>query len=380
MIARRLPGQPDTLYPNDCSTFRNGAPMTRNRSRFCGCVLIALGLSVAPSALAQAPAQPQPQPQPSAPPSTGAPAGGGAGANDAVERARVHYERGLQLFNEENYDAALFEFERAYELAPSFKILYNMGRIQRQQNNYAAALRSYARYLKEGGNTIPADRRAEVEKEIGVLKPRTAEISVIVNIDGADVNTDDIPVCTATIESTCVGKSPLAAPVVVNPGRHKITAVKTGYASATSLISVVGSDKITVKLELVSLTQPKEYSNPWTVPMAVGWAATGAAAISAGVFSVLSLKAKDDQETKLTEFGATQSDLEDARDKTVTLSTVSNILWITTGVFAIASGYMTIKWLGARHPASEQPPTTPTAKANLSPKVNFTPFGAFGTF
>lgn len=333
--------------------------MAKNRGRFSCCAVIVFGLALAPSAMAQAPSA-------APPPST---------SNDPVERARVHYERGLQLFNEENYDAALFEFERAYELAPSYKILYNMGRIQRQQNNYAAALRSYARFLKEGGTTIPEDRRAEVEKEIAILKPRTAEITVIVNVDGADVNTDDIPVCTATIESTCVGKSPLASPVIVNPGRHKVTAVKTGYASATSLISVVGSDKITVKLSLLSLTQPKEYSNPWTVPMAIGWAATGATAITAGVFSFLSLKAKDDQDSKLDSFGSSQSDLQDARDKTQTLSTVTDVLWITTGVFALASGYMTIKWLGARRPEGATDPAAPPAA-----KLNVTPLGAFGTF
>src|SRR5690606_12331487 len=101
---------------------------------------------------------------------------------------------------------------------------YNMGRIQRQQNNYAAAMRSFTRYLREGGDNIPAERRQEVEAELAILKPRVASVSVTVNIDGADVYADDVPVCTATIESSCVGKSPLEAPIILNPGRHKITA------------------------------------------------------------------------------------------------------------------------------------------------------------
>jgi hypothetical protein len=333
--------------------------MVRNRSRVAGLIFIATILG-APAVVAQT-----------------KPAGGveaKPASNDPVERARIHYERGLQLFNEENYDAALFEFERAYELAPSYKILYNMGRIQRQQNNYAAALRSYARYIKEGGNSIPADRREEVEREIKVLKPRTAEITVVVNVDGADVNSDDIPVCTATIESTCVGKSPLAAPIIVNPGRHKVTAVKPGYQSALSLISVVGSDKITVKLELQSLTRPKEYTNPWTIPTIIGWSATGAAAVSASVFGILALKAQDDQDSMLNTFGKTDGDLADARDKTTTLSTVSDVLWITTGVFAIASGYMTIRMIGAKRPAEGE-----DAGKNAA-SINFTPFGAYGKF
>jgi hypothetical protein len=269
---------------------------------------------------------------------------------DPTERARVHYERGLQLFNEENYDAALFEFDRAYELAPSYKILYNMGRIQRQQNNYAAAMRSYTRYLHEGGGNVPADRRKEVETEIGVLKPRVANIKVTVNVDGADVYADDIPVCTATIESSCVGKSPLQAPIIVNGGRHKITATKKGYAPATSLVSVVGSDEIDVKLDLVSYDRPvAPAKNPWVVPTIIGWGVTGAGLATAIITGVMAGNAKDDQAAAVERFGATRAELDEAKDKTNTLGTVTDGVLIGTGVLAVVSTYLTIKairWKG----------------------------------
>lgn len=284
-----------------------------------------------------------------APPPAGAPAptaDAKADASDPVERARVHYERGLQLFNEENYDAALFEFDRAYELAPSYKILYNMGRIQRQQHNYAAALRSYARYLREGGAGVPADRRTEVEKEIAVLKPRVAQVTVKVNVDGADVYADDIPVCTATIESACVGKSPLQAPIMVNGGRHKITATKPGYAPATSLVSVVGSDAIDVKLDLVSYAQPVAApTNPWKLPMYIGWGVTAAGLITAGVTGILASNAKDDQQAAVDRFGTSREELDSAKDKTRTLGNVTDGFLIGSAVAAGVSTYFTIRAL-----------------------------------
>ena len=306
-----------------------------------------------------------------------------ADANDPVERARVHYERGLQLFNEENYDAALFEFERAYELAPTYRILYNMGRIQRQQNNYASAMRSYARYLKEGGEGVPADRRVEVERELGILKPRVALVTVKVNVDGADVYADDIPVCTATIESSCVGKSPLRSPIIVNGGRHKVTATKPGFAPATALVSVVGSDTIDITLDLVSYDRPPAPpSNPWTVPTVVGWTATGAAAITAGVFGVLALSAKNKQQTRLDDPTATSDDLKNGRDKAHTLATVSDVLWVTTGVFAGVSAYFTFRMIGAKQRGSA---TTGSAAAVPAPRpldlvVSPMGFSAVGTF
>jgi hypothetical protein len=286
-----------------------------------------------------------------APPGAAAPsADAKADTSDPVERARLHYERGLQLFNEENYDAALFEFDRAYELAPSYKILYNMGRIQRQQHNYAAALRSYARYLREGGAGVPADRRTEVEKEIAVLKPRVAAVTVKVNVDGADVYADDIPVCTATIESACVGKSPLQAPIMVNGGRHKITATKPGYAPATSLVSVVGSDAIDVKLDLVSYAQPVATpTNPWKLPMYIGWGVTAAGLITAGVTGVLASNAKDDQAAAVDRFGTTRDELDQAKDKTRTLGNVTDGFLIGSAVTAVVSTYFTvraIRWKG----------------------------------
>jgi hypothetical protein len=294
-----------------------------------------------PASAAGAPTEAQPQGN-AVPPS---PAPGEP--SSPVERARVHYERGLQLFNEENYDAALFEFERAYELSPSYKILYNMGRIQRQQNNYAAAMRSYARYLSEGGTTVPPERRTEVEREIEILKPRVARVTVIVNVDDADVYSDDTPVCTATIESSCFGKSPLKAPLVVNGGRHKITAVKRGYTTATSLISVVGSDAIDVKLELISLDRPPAPpTNPWVTPAIIGWGLTGAGLITAGVTAVLATKASDKQTSAVGMFGATRSSLDAAREKTHTLGNVTDGFLIGSAVAAGVSTYLTIRAFG----------------------------------
>ncbi len=319
------------------------------------------------------------------PPAGAAPAPRGAvdakpESGDAVERARVHYERGIQLFNEDNYDASLFEFERAFELAPSYKILYNMGRIQRQQNNYAAALRSYTRYLREGGAAVSAERRAEVEAELAVLKPRVAAVKVTVNIDGASIYADDIPVCTATIESTCVGKSPLQAPIVVNGGRHKITATMTGYAPATALVSVVGSDTLEVKLELVSYTQAA--AAPRRVPWG-GWAATGALAVGAGVFGYLTLS----QSAKLDDARAqpnADADALDARaSRTKTFGILADGLTVAAVVVGVVSLYYTVKWGRVLDESQPPPPGASAAPkgAHVSgPRLTPTSNGAAFTF
>jgi hypothetical protein len=227
--------------------------------------------------------------------------------------------------SDDDYAACLLEFERMYELHPSYKILYNMGRIQRMQKDHAGAMRSYTRYLRDGADAIAAERRKEVEAELVALESRVARLRVTVNVDGADVYANDVPACYATLESPCTGKSPLASPILVNKGRHKITATKKGHHPAVSLVSVSGFDALDVRLDLVSYDRlaPKDPPNPWMLPAALGWSA--AAVVAIGGLSALAL---DDEQKNL--------------------AGLSEGLFITAGAFALASTYFTIRMLGSR--------------------------------
>jgi Tfp pilus assembly protein PilF len=102
--------------------------------------IVAVSLAVASTAAAQSP------------PAAGAqPAHGDESKRD---EARQRYQRGLQLFNEGNYEAARVEFERAYQLSPSYKILYNIGLCYEQLGDYvrcSATSRSAARRSARSG-------------------------------------------------------------------------------------------------------------------------------------------------------------------------------------------------------------------------------------
>jgi len=214
--------------------------------------------------------------------------------SEKVKEATTRFERGLALYDDGDFDAALVEFNRAYSLSPTYKILYNIGKIERGKNDYASALMHFQRYLAEGGADVPADRREEVEKEVGVLKERVAEISIKANVDGAAVYIDDIPVCGARmVDPNCVGTTPLRAPVLVNPGTRKVTAIKRGYQNAQSQLTLAGGDKNIVKLDLFDLTAKTEDTGPRTRAI-VAWTATGALAVGAGVMGVLTLGKKSD--------------------------------------------------------------------------------------
>ena len=69
-----------------------------------------------------------------------------------LDDAQRRFQRGIELYKESDFDAALVEFKRAYELVPSYKILYNLGQVSYQRHDYASALRYFRQYLEEGGD------------------------------------------------------------------------------------------------------------------------------------------------------------------------------------------------------------------------------------
>jgi hypothetical protein len=108
----------------------------------------------------------------------------------------------IKLLDEGDYRAALIEFRKAYELAPKYQVLFNIGQIQQQLHDYVQASRSFERYLAEGGAAIPQARRDELRKQVDELKHRIATLNLTSNVPGVDVLIDDEP----------VGATPFAAP------------------------------------------------------------------------------------------------------------------------------------------------------------------------
>ncbi|MCS6901002.1 MAG: PEGA domain-containing protein [Polyangiaceae bacterium] len=206
-----------------------------------GCSLVAasvIAVMAVTSLVSPEGALAQPQGAVGAGSASAAPAGPISDGNrkEAAER----FKRGVQLQADGNLDAAVLEFERAYELAPAYQVLFNIAVVYRDKNDRASALRAFERFLAEGGAKIDAKRRKEVEGEIAKLRDVVATLIIKSSVDGADVILDDIP----------LGKTPIKQPILVNVGRHKIEASKEGYKNDSQLFAVAGRDERTITLNL----------------------------------------------------------------------------------------------------------------------------------
>ncbi|MDB4997866.1 MAG: TonB-dependent receptor [Myxococcaceae bacterium] len=312
-------------------------------------IAIAVAISLLAStagAQSDAPTAP-PATSPAAPPAANDP----TAAPAPLEEARVRYQRAIELFDAGDYKLALVEFERVATLAPSPKLLYNIGLVHFQLGNYAKARTAYERYLTEVPDMSP-ERRAQVEKDVASLRGRTAYVTVTTNVPGAEISFDD----------GVLGTSPLAPKQLVNAGMHRITAEKSGFATAAKAITLAGGDSSTLDLVLVPLGDrpppPPPPSSPTNVPALVGWITSGTLAVGAittGVASLVASSKYDDMRASKFE-GSPQ----DARDRLSSQRSLVQGLALTTdilGIAAIVAGgvslYLTLK--GTSQPEQHAP-------------------------
>jgi hypothetical protein len=158
-----------------------------------------------------------------------------------VVEARASFERGLKLFDEGKFAEARDAFQHAYDLAPSYRLLYNIGLSAKELGDYAGAIRMLEGYLTEGTWEITAEKGSEIAALIGELIHKVGTNKVTTNVPGAQLFVDGV----------FAGQTPLEEPLVMNPGKHTIEARAKGYESASrSVTAAPGETGDDIALEL----------------------------------------------------------------------------------------------------------------------------------
>jgi hypothetical protein len=262
--------------------------------------------------------------------------------NPHLDEAKQHFNRGVDLYDDNDFTGALVEFKRAYELSQDFHVLFNIAQTQYQVQNYAGALDAFQRYVTDGGSGVDAKRRTYVDKEIQKLRGRVATVKVVVNVPGADILVDDEK----------VGTSPLSKPLTVSQGRRKITASIDGKPPATKTIEVAGGDNTSVDLQIESESAatpppppppPAPVETHRKVPL-VPWIVAGGLFVGAAVTGTLALVFKSDFDGKLNTYGVTAADINGAHDTAKAFAAASDIF---SGCTLVAAGVALVMTLTA---------------------------------
>jgi hypothetical protein len=261
-----------------------------------------------------------------------------AAAQTNEEKARVQFEQGVALFDDEKYEQAAIAFEQAYALNPSFKILWNIAQTENLLGHYAAALDAYKHYLREGETRIPVSRAAKARKEILRLEALVGAIRIECPIDGAVV----------FISGRKQGTTPLADPVLTDLGEHEVILKLGGRPIHRELVKVAGGQEVLVEIQADSAAEALEHGiggeeaeeeegaggkRVWTwVALGVG----GAAAVAGGVIGGVVLKKSGELDDSCPD-GQCPSSEWDNLDSANSLATASSVL-LGVGAGMIAVG------------------------------------------
>lgn len=258
-----------------------------------------------------------------------------------VAEARERFDKALELYKVEgDFDTALAELLRAYDIAPSYQVLYNIGQVARTSRDYVIGLRALEAYLEYGGAKIEPGRRKKVEKDIRDLRGLVAEIELVTNVDGASVVVDDVE----------VGTTPLAEPLLVSAGRRRISVSHDGETK-TKMLTLAGREKRKVELLLPvpgspppppddddddepsddpKTGEPKKEDADYTW---IGWVVTGtltAGAIATGVASLVANSSLEDE----TYVGNQPPDDLESQESTVTALSITTDILAASAVVA----------------------------------------------
>ncbi len=250
----------------------------------------------------------------------------------AAEDAATRFQQAVDLYREGSYEGALAEFRKAYQISPSYRVLYNIAQTQYALHDFVGASASLRQYVSEGGGDIPADRRVQVDEMSAKLEERIAHLQISANLSGADLRIDD----------TSVGVSPLPGPIAVNVGTHKVSAFKAGSPEAVRMITVAGKESMKVDLKLEELVvahdqagvvspvptfpgQPSSQTlsiaktppsgTPGRTGLIVSLSTTAVLAAGTGISGYLALAAQKDLKDQIDTYPNTKAKIDDARSR-----------------------------------------------------------------
>jgi len=160
-----------------------------------------------------------------------------AGASREQEAA-AHYGQGLEHFKAGDMPQALAEFLVAYDLVPRFEALINIAVAHRKLGHYAAAYNAFQRYLSEGGDQVPPERKQQIAEELGELDRFVAHVTLAVEGGPAEIELDGKE----------IGESPMPT-LHLDPGRHEFRARRHECGPALEALVLAAGQVVTVALK-----------------------------------------------------------------------------------------------------------------------------------
>ena len=150
-----------------------------------------------------------------------------------VDEYKPRMERGIKLFQDKNYVAAIVEFEAAYKVRPKASPLINISLCHKGLFNYPKAIAALELALAKHSDTMDQADIKAAKDAIAEMRDLLAYVTIKV----------DPPTATVTVDDAELPPDALASPVPLGPGPHRIAATAEGHARAEQTVSVASGEK-----------------------------------------------------------------------------------------------------------------------------------------
>lgn len=233
---------------------------------------------------------------------------------------------------------AIGELKKAYERFPNPHVHFKLGQLYVKTGNAREAVRSFERYLEEGGDNVPTARRdriledlTDLRKQLGRVTIRTKAKKGVIEVDGERET-----------------ELPASDPILVRPGKRTITLVLPDGRRVDATIEVATGSSATARLdpteaEFQTPKADKGSKGSSKALVYVGWSATAVLAAGAVVSLIVAQGHLSDYQEKKDTFGVSPDDLESSQSSAKTWTFIGAGLGAAAVVTGGLSLYATLK-------------------------------------
>lgn len=294
-------------------------------------------------------------------------AGSGALETGTEDQVVQHYEVGVKAAKAAQWAEARDAFVSAWRIKQHWQIAANLGRAELALGDHRGAAEHLTFFLREAPAGVSAEEQESARVMLEAARAKVGAMTIAVNVDDAEV----------LIDGKVVGRTPLAHPVFVDPGRRVIEAQREGYATIRKPTEIAAGSTSTVELRLVKPV-PVQTQPAAPLPSAPGGprreliisgilvsaAATGLGVTSAILAHSRNAESRDKLPDRCISYDACKKEYLGFQEDYALFGTLS--LWSFIGASVVGIGTAVYAFSASTTEAKSQPRTTFTVSVQGS--------------
>jgi hypothetical protein len=167
--------------------------------------------------------------------------------DDALsDTARELFVKGVKAYDQSKWDQCRAALLAAFAIKHHAQVAGNLADCELKLGMHRDAAEHAWFFLHALRPDAPAERRTAAEALLKAAQQKVATMRIVVDVEGAEV----------LVDGQSAGKTPLAAPVFVEPGRHTVEALRAGDVGAQVSVDAGAGETREVTLALKTKQAP----------------------------------------------------------------------------------------------------------------------------